>query len=161
MGARRINPNLAKIHHSYTARELADRLGVHKNTIRHWQRNGLSPVDDQRPYVFDGAVVRQFLKSRNQGQKRPCPAGTLYCFSCHEPRQPSPTSVEYVQTRVGAGSLRAQCSECGTTMRRRIRHAAVSAVLPGLLVQIRQESSRLDGSSSPSSNCDLERQMLA
>jgi len=161
MGARRINPNLAKIHHSYTARELADRLGVHKNTIRHWQRKGLNPVDDQRPYVFDGAAVRQFLKSRNESQKRPCPAGTLYCFSCHEPRRPSPTSTEYAQTRIGAGTLRAVCSECGTVMCRRVRQDALSAVLPGLLVQIRQGSSRLNRSSSPSSNCDLERQMLA
>jgi hypothetical protein len=161
MGARRINPNLAKIHHSYTARELADRLGVHKNTIRHWQRHGLKPIDDQRPYLFDGAVVRGFLKSRNKNQKRPCPVGSLYCFGCHQPRRPSPTSIEYVQTRMGAGNLRAHCSECGTTMCRRIRQDAISTVLPGLLVQIRQAPSRLNGSPSPSSNCDLERQMLA
>jgi hypothetical protein len=161
MSARRINPNLAKIHHSYTVRELADRLGVHKNTIRHWQRHGLTPIDDRRPLVFDGAVVRQFLKSRNQSRKRPCPIGTLYCFGCHEPRRPSPTSIEYAQTRIGAGNLRALCSECGTVMCRRVSEDAVVAVLPGLLVQIRQASSRLSGSSSPSSNCDLERQLLA
>ena len=161
MGARRINPNLAKIHHSYTARELADRLGVHKNTIRHWQRKGLRPIDDRRPYVFDGAVVRQFLKSRNLSQKRRCPVGTLYCFGCHEPRRPSPTSIEYAQTRIGAGNLRALCSECGTVICRRVSEDAVVAVLPGLLVQIRQASARLGGSTCPSSNCDLERQLLA
>lgn len=161
MGTRRINPNLAKIHHSYTARELADRLGVHKNTIRHWQLNGLRPIDDQRPYVFDGAVVRQFLKSRNESQKQPCPVGMLYCFRCHEPRRPSPTSIEYAQTRIGAGNLRGLCSECGTVMCRRVRQDAIAAVMPGLLVQIRQVPSRLNGSSSPSSNCDFERQMLA
>jgi hypothetical protein len=46
-------------------------------------------------------------------------------------------------------------------MCRRVREDALVAVLPGLLVQIRQASSRLSGSSSPSSNCDLERQLLA
>lgn len=161
MGARRINPNLVKIHHSYSARELALRLGVHKNTVRHWQRNGLRPIDDKRPYVFDGAIVRQFLKSRNESHKQPCPVGTMYCFGCHEPRRPSPTSVEYARTRVSAGNLRALCSECGTVMCRRVRQDAIAAVLPGLLVQIRQASSRLNGGSSPSSNCDLERQILA
>lgn len=161
MGVRRINPNLAKIHHSYTPRELADRLGVHKNTIRHWQRNGLRPIDDQRPYVFDGSVIRQFLRLRNQSQKRPCPVGTIYCFGCHEPRRPSPTSIEYAPTRIGAGNLRALCSECGTVMCRRVRQDDIAAVLPGLPVQIRQASPRLNGSASPSSNCDLERQILA
>lgn len=160
MAARRINPNLAKIHHSYTARELADRLGVHKNTIRHWQRHGLRPIDERRPYVFDGADIRQFLRSRLERQKQPCPVGTIYCFSCHEPRPPSPTSIEYAQTSVGAGNLRALCCKCGTVMCRRVRQDAIAAVLPGLLVQIRQASSRLKGSSDPSSICDLERQML-
>lgn len=55
---RRVNPNLVKIHRSYTARELADCLGVHKNTVRHWQRKGLTPIDARRPYLFKGAVVR-------------------------------------------------------------------------------------------------------
>src|SRR5438034_764512 len=61
MSRRRANPNLVKIHRSYTVRELADRLGVHKNTVRHWQRHGLTPVDAQRPYLFKGAAVRAFL----------------------------------------------------------------------------------------------------
>jgi len=161
MGARRINPNLVKIHHSYTARELADRLGVHKNSIRHWQLNGLRPIDDHRPYVFDGTVVRDFLKLRNKSQKRPCPSGMLYCFRCRQPRRPGPTSVDYIVTKVGAGNLRARCSHCGTAMCRRIRQDAISTVLPGLLVQIRQVSPRLSGSSYPSPNCDLERQMTA
>jgi hypothetical protein len=34
MSAKRINPNLIKVHYSYTATELAERVGVHKNTIR-------------------------------------------------------------------------------------------------------------------------------
>jgi len=161
MGARRINPNLVKIHHSYTCGELAHRLGTHKNTIRHWQRNGLNPIDDHRPYVFAGSAVRDFLRSRNQNQKRPCSIGTLYCFRCRQPSRPSPTSIDYAPARIGAGNLRAICSECGTVMCRRIRQDAIPAVLPGLLVKIRQAAPRISGSSSPSSNCDLERQLLA
>jgi hypothetical protein len=161
VGARRINPNRVKIHHSYTARELADRLGVHKNTIGHWKRNGLKAIDDRRPYLFDGATVREFLASRNRSQKRPCSMGTLYCFRCREPRHPAPTSIEYVQSKAAAGNLRALCSECGTTMCRRMRKDAIPTILPGLLVQITQASPRLNGSPAPSSNCDLERQMLA
>jgi hypothetical protein len=66
MSGRRINPNRVKIHRNYTARGLADSLGVHKNTIRHWQRNGLVPIDNQRPYLFHGAAVRAFLAEWNK-----------------------------------------------------------------------------------------------
>lgn len=158
---RRANPHRVKMHVSYTARELADRLGVHKNTVRHWQRNGLTPIDSQRPYIFKGSVVRAFLIQQNSKRKRPCPVGTLYCFKCREPRAPVPTSLEYVEMRSRTGNLRGVCVDCGTVMHRRVRQAAINSVLPGLLVQIREASSHLSGSSSPSLNCDLERQTAA
>jgi len=54
MPAKRINPNRVKVHYSYTATELAKRLGVHKNTIRNWTRNGLRPlVADQFSFTAD------------------------------------------------------------------------------------------------------------
>jgi len=157
MSRRRANPNLVKLHRNYTARELADRLGVHKNTVRHWQRDGLKPIDEQRPFLFTGVAVRAFLAGRYAKRKRPCPVGTLYCFGCREPRQPVARSVEYVEMRPGSGNLGAVCIECGTIMHRRVRQAAIHSVLPGLLVQIREAPPRLSGPSDPSLDCDQER----
>ena len=157
MSRQRVNPNLVKIHRSYTARELADRLGVHKNTVRHWQRKGLQPVDERRPYLFKGAAVRAFLADQYAKRKRPCTAGTFYCFRCREPRPPVATSVEYVQMRPGSGNLGGICIDCGTAMHRRVRQAAIHSVLPGLLVQIREAQPRLSGSPDPSLDCDEER----
>ena len=157
MRRRRANPCRVKIHTNYTAGELADRLGVHKNTIRHWQRKGLHPIDGKRPLLFKGAAVRTFLVEQNSRRKRPCPIGTLYCFRCREPRAPVPSSVEYVEMRSGSGNVGAVCSYCGTVMHRRVRQSAIPAVLPGLLVQIREASPRLSGSPDPSLDCDQER----
>jgi hypothetical protein len=157
MSSRRANPNRVKIHTLYTAHELANRLGVHKNTVRHWQRNGLKPIDGHRPSLFKGAAVRTFLVSQYRKRKRPCPAGTLYCFKCREPRPPVPTALEYVQLRPGSGNLGGICIDCGTVMHRRVRQAEIHAVLPGLLVQIREAPSRLSGSRNPSLDCDEER----
>ena len=158
---RRINPNLVKIHRTYTARELAVRLGVHKNTVRHWQRLGLAPIDSHRPAVFQGATIRAFLTARNQARKRPCPIGALYCFRCRKPRRPIPTTVEYVPMPSGAGNLRAACSECGTIMHRRAQQSAIHAILPGVLVQITEAAPRLSESPPPSTICDFERQTTA
>src|SRR5437763_14976780 len=154
MSRRRANPNLVKIHRSYTARELANCLGVHKNTVRHWQLKGLIPIDAQRPSLFKGSAVRAFLAGQYAKRKRPCPAGTLYCFRCREPRKPDSSSVEYVQMRPGSGNLGGICVDCGTVMHRRTRQAAIRSVLPGLLVQIREATPRLSRSSDPSLDCD-------
>lgn len=161
MSCKRVNPYLVKIHRSYTASELAAKLGLHKNTIRQWQREGLAAVDAGRPTLFQGAIVRAFLISRNASRKRPCPPGTLYCLRCREPRRPALARADYVELRAGAGNLRAICETCGSIMHRRVCAASVSAVMPFVDVQIREAPLRLVGRDLPSPNCDLERQDAA
>ena len=160
MTARRVNPNVVKIHRCYSIPELAARLGVHKNTVRCWQRDGLTPMDASRPLLFQGATVRAFLAKRNARRKRPCPPGTFYCFGCREPRPPSLGMIEYLAMTAVSGNLRAICATCDTMMHRRARRAALTTIMPGLDVQYTQALPRLIGSSAPSLNCDLERQAV-
>jgi hypothetical protein len=155
---RRADPYRIKVNYSYSVSEIADRLGVHKNTVRHWQAKGLAPVDDGRPALFHGAAIREFLIGKKRERKRPCPLGTLYCFRCREPRAPALGMVDYVQLKPGSGNLRALCVSCEAIMHRRVRQDALAAIMPGIDVQIVQAPQRLVGSSGPSSNCDFERQ---
>lgn len=161
MPCKRVNPYLVKIHRSYTASELAARLGLHKNTIRQWQRDGLAAVDTGRPTLFQGAIIRAFLISRNASRKRPCPPGTLYCLRCREPRRPALARADYVESRPGTGNLRAICEICGSIMYRRVCAASVAAEMPFVDIQMRQAPPRLTGRDLPSPNRDLERQDAA
>jgi len=86
MAARRIDPRLIKLNRTYDVAELARRLGVHRNTVRHWQGEGLRSLDGGRPVLFHGSTIRDFLGKRNARRKSPCPQGTLYCFKCRAPR---------------------------------------------------------------------------
>lgn len=158
MAARRVNPRAVKLHRSYSVPELAACLGVHRNTVRHWQREGLTPLDGARPVLFQGAIVRAFLSARNASRKRPCPPGTLYCFRCREPRPPALGMVDYLSINAISGNVRAICATCETVMHRRASKAALKSILPGFDIQFAEAWPRLKGSSSPSLNCDLERQ---
>ena len=156
MSTRRLNPNAIKLRRTYTARELAIAYGLHKNTIRAWQRDGLTPLDGKRPVLFMGEDVRTFLASRNVGRKRPCPAGTLYCFRCREARPPALGMVDYLATTETSGNLRALCGVCETIMHRRVSKSAIADVLPGIAVHVTEDHARLIGRHSPSLNCVLE-----
>ncbi|WP_419809023.1 helix-turn-helix domain-containing protein [Sphingomonas sp.] len=158
MAARRAGPNSVKLNRTYDVAELAARLGVHKNTVRHWQRDGLKPLDSGRPVLFHGATVRAFLSSRSASRKSPCPPGTLYCFKCRSPRSPALGMVDYIPINATGGNVRAICAACETVMHRRAAKASLATILPGCDVQIAQAPPRLKGSPSPSLNCDLERQ---
>ena len=155
MAERRANPGVVKMHRSYTAGELAARLGVHKNTVRHWQANGLSPIDRTRPALFHGTAVRAFLSSRNASRKCPCPPGKLYCFRCRAPRAPALGLVEFVEMKPGTGNLKAFCEACETIMHRRARRSSLAAVMPGIVIQISAAAERLSGRAGPSLNCGL------
>lgn len=161
MVARRINPYVVKLNQSHSIPELAGCLGVHKNTVRHWQRQGLAPIDSSRPVLFHGSVVRAFLVTRNASRKRPCKPGTLYCFRCREPRPPALGMVEYLAVTDVSGNLRAICATCETMMHRCAQRTALAAIMPGLDVQFGQASPRLKGSPSPSLNCDSRRKATA
>ena len=138
MSSRRINPYVIKIHRSYTVGDLADRLGVHKNTVRNWQRNGLTSIDDGRPILFQGAAVREFLRAQNVSRKTPCGPGRFYCFRCREPRPPAGEMVDFLPVTERSGNLRAICGCCGTLMHRRASVNAIVAAMPGIAVQIVQ-----------------------
>lgn len=145
MSGKRINPYLVKLHRSYSVSELAVCLGVHRNTVRQWQREGLAPVGPCRPALFPGGVARDWLAKRNAGRKRPCPAGTLYCFRCRAPRPPALGLVGYVPINATSGNIRAICATCETVMHRRAPFAALATILPGCDVQLEQASTRLKG----------------
>jgi hypothetical protein len=38
-----------KIHRSYSVEEVSRLFGIHKNTVGNWLRQGLSPIDGERP----------------------------------------------------------------------------------------------------------------
>lgn len=154
MAARRPTPQRVKLHRIYSTAELAACCGVHKNTVRHWQANGLKPVSKGRPTLFDGATVRAFLAKRNASRKQPCPPGTLYCFKCRQPRAPAMGMVEATRQNATTGNLSAICEVCGTMMHRRTRLAAIGTIMPKLDVQIREAGPRICERTEPSLNCD-------
>ena len=156
MPARRVNPNIVKLHRSYSVGELAACCGVHKNTVRNWQGEGLEPIDNARPVLFHGATVRAFLGRRNASRKRPCPPGTLYCVRCREPRRPAGGMVDYRSLKAASGDLSAICEHCEGIMHRRACFADLARVMPGIAVQIAHCPQRLTGRTAPSPNCDNE-----
>jgi hypothetical protein len=135
---RRPNPKRAKLHHCYTVEETARLFDKHPHTVRQWFKAGLPTVDDRRPLLIRGRDLRAFLESRRASKRQPCPPGTLYCFSCREPRRPALAMADFEVREHGVGNLRALCESCGGVMHRCANEARLKEILPGIEVRIRR-----------------------
>lgn len=152
----RSNGRAAKLNRSYEVAELAELFGVHKNTVREWQRQGLQPIDDRRPALFNGGTIRQFLKDRQAARKRPCPPGTLYCCRCRKPQPPALSMVDYVARNDRTGEATALCEVCGCVMNRSISLAQISMAFPHMAVRFTSDEARLSLRCTPSVNIHFE-----
>jgi predicted DNA-binding protein (UPF0251 family) len=95
MAIRRLNQGRIKMHRSYSIEEASRTLGVHKNTVANWLKNGLDQIDAQRPILIQGRVLRAFLHERRKSQKSRCAVGELHCLKCRGPRLPLDRKAVY------------------------------------------------------------------
>lgn len=132
MGTRHPNYRRIKMHLTYTIEELARLFTLHKNTVRAWQKAGLTPIDDGRPILFKGSVVAAFLKRRRDGAKKPCGINEIFCLPCREPKMPAAAMADYLATTATSGNLRGICPECGRLIHRRMRFDQIAKLASGL-----------------------------
>jgi excisionase family DNA binding protein len=109
----------------YEVAEAAALLGVHRNTVRHWIKQGLRPLDDKRPMLIHGSELRRFLVDRKQRHQVKCAPDELYCFGCRKPRTPGGGATEITPITTKTAMVTAICGVCGALMHRMIRCEAI------------------------------------
>jgi hypothetical protein len=162
MGTKHPNPNLVKIHQTYSVDEIARLLGVSKGTVRRWLKTGLKRVDGPGMTIVRGSDLRDFLKQRRDKAKHPCGPGFLYCLRCRMPKEPADRRADLVCTNsntggAGTGNLRGICPDCSALMHRRVSVARLDAVRGQLQITLPEALSRLRGTCSASVNSDSQQ----
>ena len=111
---RTYNVRLIKATLSYSVQDIADLYGLHKGTVLLWLKNGLQPIDRQRPYLIRGDELARFLSARQGRRKRKCAVNEFYCFRCREPREAHSGTVRLAPDGSNRVRLKAACSVCST-----------------------------------------------
>jgi len=89
---------------------------IHKVTVRHWFKEGLSKIDENRPFLVRGSDLCEFLKNRQSKNKQKCKPDELYCMRCRESRKPKEMKVIIEKQAEKISRLKGVCSVCGTKM---------------------------------------------
>ena len=156
MAKRNLNYRLVKIHRSYTVEEIARLFRNHKNTVRHWVKEGLATTDDKRPMLILGHDLKVFLKARRAKNKQACKPGELYCVRCRSPKSPAGGIAEYSPVTEKYGNLIAICPDCDSIMNRRVSLARVEEFLGKVDIRFPEALRQLIKSTKPTVNSDLK-----
>ena len=161
-GRRRRNgsPNwrLVKFYRNYLVEEVAKLLGIHKQTVRNWIKEGLRTCDNGKPTLIVGRHLVAFLKGRRGKRKKPCGPDEIYCVRCRTPRVPAGQMADYRPLTPTSGNLEALCPACGSLIYRRTNLARLEQIRAILEVQITQATSHVDERPEPSVICDFEQE---
>jgi hypothetical protein len=153
---RRYQVNLIKGTYLYEPSEIAKLFHIHRNTVRHWFKEGLNPIDGRKPVLVHGSDLKAFLAQRQEARRRKCAPGEFFCFRCRAPRRPWGNLVDVSQHAEKIAKLTAICGVCETEMHQTIR----CTDLPKFTLMIERQSmasERLIGCPDPIDNCDLKK----
>ncbi|MBN8649750.1 MAG: hypothetical protein J0L55_17520 [Caulobacterales bacterium] len=150
---RKINAARIRQNRSYDRREISRALAIHKNTISHWVREGLRPMDNQRPELFHGSELVRFIKLRQQKHKSICAENEMYCLKCRAPRTAIIGSVSIEKPNEKTANLIGKCCVCSNTMNRRISVAKVAIFEETFEIKKRQFSHLIEPQDNRL-NCD-------
>lgn len=122
------NPNLCKIHRSYTIEEIANLYTVHKNTVRAWIKGGLQVCDNLKPLLILGQDLKDFLRGKRTQNKRPCKPNEIYCLKCRTPQKPELNTLEFRHETATKGRVIARCLTCGSLMNKYFKLADLGII---------------------------------
>ena len=137
-GIRRPNAKRAKIHRNYTVEEAAATLGVHVQTVRRWNKQGLPVVEGRGPTLFLGRALREFLEARSAARKNPSGPGEMFCVRCRAPRRPEGGIVDYWPKTPTYGELEGICPSCSGMIYRRVSRARLAECAGSLDISFRE-----------------------
>ena len=133
MATKKLNPNLVKIHRSYTVEEAANTFSVHKRTVRNWIKSGLPIIDDRRPLLILGTDSKIYIRQQRKRNRSQCKPSEIYCLRCREPNRPSSSTVMFVQESGGVGRVFARCSKCNSKVNKYFSWRSLNVIRHELL----------------------------
>jgi hypothetical protein len=154
--SRRPDARLIKSRHAYTTYEAAGALGVHRNTIRQWLKQGLPSLNEKRPILILGEHLKAFLAKRRKARRRPCQAGQIFCVKCRSAQIPALGMADYVPISATLGSIVGLCPVCGTIIKRWTSLARLAEVRGQLEVKNTTPQPRLRATAPPASDSHFE-----
>jgi len=156
------NTNRIKSRHTYTIKEIGELLNVHIRTVHSWTKTGLPVLDtDSKPHLIMGIKLKNFLKLRKAGRKRPLKDGEFFCTRCKAARKSLLSEIRAVLTGKSLGkkysqvTIKGKCESCGNRLSRFSSDRQLE-VFKNKVLKSKERENTLTGCKSRSMDADIQ-----
>jgi site-specific recombinase XerC len=139
------NPAKFHRHWVYNRKEICEILGISDNTISNMIGRGLEPIDDKRPQIFSGHVLRQFLTKLRWPYGRQPENGRLYCPSCSSFRPLLSATIKSLPTGIACYAVTGACTDCHDMLQVTVSYTVLPQILAAPHNTIEDPSDVMDG----------------
>ena len=99
------NANLIISNRSYSTEKIEKLLKIHPQTVRGWIKEGNLQAISNKPISIYGAVLKEFIKNRNESHKKTLEFNQMKCLKCKAISTPKNNEVLIYNNK--NGSIRA------------------------------------------------------
>lgn len=99
------NSNLIISNRSYSTEKIQKLIDIHPQTIRSWCNEGGLTCISKKPILIYGAILKEFIKNRNESHKKTLEFNQMKCFRCKAISVPKNNEVTLYNNK--NGSIRA------------------------------------------------------
>ena len=146
----RIKPDL-----TYSTKDILVAENVHIRTVQEWYRQGLKRIDNERPFLVKGFVLKEFLDQKNLSSKRKCEPNEFFCMKCKSPRKLWENAVSLKYRSSKTISMSGWCLVCNTVINK-IGSVKKLPEIRNLFDVIEEQLERLEDCDESSCNTDME-----
>lgn len=139
----------------YTVPETAKALGVHKNAVLRWLKEGLQANRDKRPFLIRGDELVRFLSDRRQSRRQKCSPLEFFCFKCRMPRRAYENIIDIEVVSHTRFRMKGICEVCNTPLNKMQANGNLAKIQKAFHVQQLAGSHLIEGV-SPNLNSDKE-----
>lgn len=137
-----------KLNVSYTVEEITEHLGITKGTVYRWIKEGLAPIDQKHPYLFQGKGLKSFLKERQSNRKWKCNIIELPCLKCQRPSKALEGKAWIKFSKKTYINLTAHCEVCQRKMFKCVSMKQLPEIRKHMLIVEQQQSHIVGGSNT-------------
>jgi hypothetical protein len=106
------NYKLIESNRSYSTEKIKKLIGIHEQTIREWIKEGNLECVSKKPILIYGAVLKEFIKNKNESHKKTLNFNEFKCLKCKAISIPKDNQISIYHNKNGSIRATGICQNC-------------------------------------------------